>query len=108
MADRLEAMATRNPTHRSAALCRAVAQWLRGNGEEALAEMHRAPRSPSEAEAFPFWQGMIVLSLGREDEALAALAQALDLAPILLTPLHWLQQDRPDVYARAIIPLLAG
>ncbi len=69
--------------------------------------MQEAPRSASEAEFFSFWQGMILLSVGREDEALAALAQALDLAPILLTPLHWLQQDRPDVYARVIIPLLA-
>lgn len=69
---------------------RCAEQWLRGNGEEALAEMQEAPRSASGAEGFSFWQGMILLSVGREDEALAALAQALDLAQILLTPLHWL------------------
>jgi hypothetical protein len=51
---------------------------------------------------------MIALSLGREQEALAAFKCALNLAPALLTLLHWLQQDSPDLYARAIIPLLAS
>jgi tetratricopeptide (TPR) repeat protein len=108
LADRLEAIAARNPTHRYAALCRAVAQWLRGDSQEALAEMQQAPGSASENELFSFWQGMITLSLGREQEALAAFKCALNLAPALLTPLHWLQQDSPDLYARVIIPLLAS
>jgi tetratricopeptide (TPR) repeat protein len=107
-AERLEALAARDPTQHLAYVCRAVAQWLRGNSEEALAEMQQAPSSASEKEEFSFWQGLIALSLGREQEALAAFKCALNLAPALLTPLHWLQQDSPDLYARAIIPLLAS
>jgi len=31
----------------------------------------------------------------------------LDLPPVLLTPLHWFEQDRPDFYKLHVAPLLA-
>ena len=30
-----------------------------------------------------------------------------ELPPILLSPLRWLEQDRPDFYAEYVVPLLA-
>ena len=106
-AERLEALAARDPTHHLAAVCRAVAHWLQENFEAAWRELQQAPPPEPNDEAFSFWRGLICISLERDDEALAALEQALNLPPILLTPLRWIEHRRPDFYAQEVMPLLA-
>ncbi len=107
IAERLEALAARDPTHHLAYVCRAVAHWLHENFEAALKELQQAPPPEPNDEAFSFWRGMICVSLERDDEALAALEHVLHLPPVLLTPLSWIQHQRPDFYAQKVIPLLA-
>ena len=106
-AERLEALAARDPTHHLASVCRAVAHWLQENFEAAWSELQQAPPPEPNDEAFSFWRGLICISLERDDEALAALEQALHLPPILLTPLRWIEHRRPDFYAQEVMPLLA-
>ncbi len=107
IAERLEALAARDPTHHLAYVCRAVAHWLHENFEAALRELQQAPPPEPNDEAFSFWRGLICVSLERDDEALAALEQAVHLPPVLLTPLRWIEHQRPDFYAQEVIPLLA-
>jgi len=47
--------------------------------------------------------------LGKDDEAIAAIEKSLELGlpPILLSPLRWTGQDRPDFYRKYAAPLLA-
>ncbi len=106
-AERLEALAARDPTHHLAYVCRAVAHWLHENFEAALRELQQAPPPEPNDEACSFWRGLICVSLERDDEALAALEQVVHLPPVLLTPLSWIQHQRPDFYAQKVIPLLA-
>ena len=106
-AERLEALAARDPTQRLAYVCRAVAHWLHGNVEAAWRELQQAPPPEPNDEAFSFWRGLICVSLERDDEARAALEDALHLPPVLLTPLLWIQHQRPDFYSKEVVPLLA-
>jgi hypothetical protein len=52
---------------------------------------------------------MVLAYLGQDDDAIAALEKALELnlPPLLLSPLRWLEQDRPDFYRKYAAPLLA-
>jgi hypothetical protein len=52
---------------------------------------------------------MVYASLGQDQEAREAIEMAIskDLPPILLSPLCWLEQDRPEFYAEYMVPLLA-
>jgi hypothetical protein len=52
---------------------------------------------------------MAFASLGHDEEAITAMKQSLelDLPPILLTPLRWFEQDRPDFYKQYVVPLIA-
>jgi regulator of sirC expression with transglutaminase-like and TPR domain len=106
-AERFEALAARDSTHHLASVCRAVAHWLQKNVEAAWRELQQAPPPEPNDEAFSFWRGMICVSLERDDEALAAFEHVLHLPPVLLTPLSWIQHQRPDFYAQEVIPLLA-
>jgi hypothetical protein len=56
-----------------------------------------------------FWHGVTEVYLGRDDAARTAVDQALALGlpPILLSPLRWLEQDRPEAYRAWAAPLLA-
>jgi tetratricopeptide (TPR) repeat protein/GTPase SAR1 family protein len=107
--ERLEAIALTNTEDYAAYLCRGVALWLRGNLDEALTEMEKAiPLQTEKPDAY-FWKGLICATLGREEEAIAAIENALklELPPVLLTPLRWLEQDRPDFFGQYVGPLLA-
>ncbi len=107
--ERLEAIALVNTQHYSAYLCRGAALLLRGSLDEALAEMDQAlPLQPERHDAY-FWKGMVCAMLGRDEEAVAAIESAmrLELPPVLLTPLRWLEQDRPDFFRVYVGPLLA-
>ena len=107
--ERLEIIATTDPEHPVASVCRGVSMWLQRNFEEALQELEQAIQmAPEEWDAY-FWKGMAYASLGRDEEATTAIEKALelDLPPILLTPLRLFEQDRPDFYQKYVVPLLA-
>jgi tetratricopeptide (TPR) repeat protein len=109
MAERLEAIAAVEPMHYSAYVCRGVAMWFRNNYQGALTELEQAIQQALGVWDLYFWKGMACVSLEREEEAMEAIIKALDegMPPILLTPLRWFEQERPDFYEKQVVPLLA-
>ncbi len=55
-----------------------------------------------------FWKGLFCAYLGQDAEATQAITQALEagLPPVLLTPLYWLEQERPEMYQPCAVPFL--
>lgn len=106
-AERLEAIAAIRPQDHLAFLCRAIAFCLRRRFEEAWAEMQHAPLPDPKDETFSFWQGVIGAYVGRDEESRAALTQVHHLPLALLSPLRWIERDRPDFYRKEVVPLLA-
>ena len=83
--------------------------WVLRNFEEALPLLEQAIQmAPEEWDAY-FWKGMTHASLGHSEDALAAIERSLELElpPILLTPLRWFEQDRPEFYQKYVVPLMA-
>ena len=108
MIERLEMVAAIAPEHYLAFASRAVVFYLRKQYSKALAEVDQAlTLEPDEWDAC-FWKSMICAALKRDDDAVAALDQALanGLPPVLLAPLHWLEHPRPDFYRKHAIPVL--
>ncbi len=109
VSERLEAIATVDLENYTAHICQGIALLLRRNLREALAELEQAllPTRHEEWKAH-FWKGMISAFLGQDEEAIGAIEKALDLElpPILLAPLRWFEQERPDFYAKDLMPLL--
>ena len=64
--------------------------------------------TPEDWDAY-FWKGMACASIGQDEEAIAAIERSLtlDMPPILLTPLRWFEQDKPDFYQKYVVPLMA-
>ena len=109
MAERLETIAATDPENLVAYACRGVAMWLSGYHENAMAELEQAIQiEPRDCDSY-FWKGIICLSLGKEERAIEAIEKALEqgLPPILLTPLRWFEQDKPEFYEQYVVPLLA-
>ena len=107
---RLETMAAVNPHQYAAYVCRGVALVLRERFEEALAELDRALLlDPRKGEAL-FWKSMTYAFLKRDEDAVAALVQAIaaevPLPEVLLVPLRWLEQKRSGFYRKHIVPVL--
>jgi len=92
-------------------ICRGVAAGLRGKVKEGLEEVEKAiPLDPGEWDAY-FWKGMLLAyyrGLSSAEEAVNIIEQslALGLPPVLLTPLYWLEEDRPDLFAKYLRSLL--
>jgi tetratricopeptide (TPR) repeat protein len=110
VSERLEAIATVDLEDYTAHICLGIALLLRRNLRGALAELEQALRpTPYEEWKAQFWKGMVCAFLGQEGEAITALEKALDLElpPILLIPLRWFEQERPDFYQKYVVPLLA-
>lgn len=109
VAERLEAIAAAEPMQYSSYVCRGVAMWFRKNYQESLIELEQAIQQASERWDPYFWKGMVCVSLEREEEAMEAIKKALDegMPPILLTPLRWFEQERPDFYGKYAASLLA-
>jgi len=107
--EQLEIIATANLENLVVFVCRGVAIWLRRNFDEALQELEQAIQIAPENWDPYFWKGMVYASLGQEEEAIAAVERSLELElpPILLTPLRWFEQDRPDFYQKYVVPLMA-
>ncbi len=108
-AKRLETIAEIDLQCDEAYVCKAVAQWLRGSFEQALAELDQALSIDPELEDTFFWKGIVYASLEQDEAAIAAIEKALELElpPVLLAPLRWFEQDRPEFYAQHVVPLLA-
>ena len=109
VSERLEAIATADLEDYTAHICLGTALLLRRNLRGAFAELEQAlvPTRHEEWKAH-FWKGMISAFLEQDEEAIAAIEKALDLElpPILLAPLHWFEQERPDFYGKYVVPLL--
>lgn len=106
--ERLEALIEMNPHHYVSHICQSVALWLGKNFDQALAELVQAIPIDTESWNTDFWKGLFCASLGRDEEAKASIQKALfeSLPPILLTPLWWIKQERPDFYGNYAAPLL--
>jgi tetratricopeptide (TPR) repeat protein len=100
-----------HPAHYYPRVCRGVVHLLRERYEEAIAELEQAIPLPVKTEPWDayFWKGMACALLQRDEEAMAAIQKALEggLPPVLLAPLRWFEQDRPDFYHKFVVPLLA-
>ena len=57
-----------------------------------------------------FWHAMVYASLEQDADAIEEVKQALKLGlpPILLTPLDWYKQSRPDFYEQHVKPLTSA
>lgn len=108
-ATHLETIAEMDAAHYLAFIYRGVALHLRGNHELALNEINQAIGMEPDADDAYFWQGVILASLKRDEEAMAAIHKALELElpPVLLTPLQWFKEDRADFYEKYALPLLS-
>jgi tetratricopeptide (TPR) repeat protein len=108
MPRRLQAIAAIDPQRYEAYICRGVAFWFRGDYEKALAELDRAiPLDQEEWDAY-FWKGMVLVYQGRGEETMELMEKAIEvgLPPVLLTPLRWIKQDKPDFFEKYIMPFL--
>lgn len=107
---RLETMAAVNPHQYTAYVCRGVALLLRQRFAEALAALDQAILLDARKGEAPFWKSLACAFLKRDDEAVAALAQArtaeVPLPEVLLAPLRWLEQKRPGFYRKHVVPAL--
>ncbi len=105
----LEKIASVDPQDDVAYVCRGVALWLRGNFEQSLIELEQAILLEPDGWGKYFWVGMACASLGRDQEAIGALEHSLasGLPPVLLAPLRWLEQIRPEFYENYAKALLA-
>ena len=111
LSERLERLAATDRWQPAASVCRGVALTLRGRFEKALAALDQALLlNPEMAEA-SFWKSLVSALLGRDEEARASLEQVLTaelpLPAVLLSPLRWLEQKRPDFYRQYAEPVLA-
>ncbi len=109
MANRLRAIAETNQQHVVAYICWGVARWLSKDYAGALVELERAiSLDPLGWDAY-FWRGVAHASLSQNEDTKVAIEKSLELGlpPVLLTPLRWLEQDRPDFYIKYVVPLLA-
>ena len=108
-AARLEEIASTNPEDYVAHVCWGVASGLRDKLKEGLAELEKATSLVPEWWDAYFWKAMLCACLGQNLVAMEAFEKALemDLPPILLTPLYWLEKDRPNFFSEYAAPLLA-
>jgi tetratricopeptide (TPR) repeat protein len=108
VAVRLEMIAELDPQSDEAYVCRGVALGLRGKLQEGLTELEHMLHLDARNEDALFWKGMMCAYLDRSTVAMESIEQALQagLPPLLLTPLFWLEQERPHFYQEYAEPLL--
>jgi tetratricopeptide (TPR) repeat protein len=111
-ATRLEAVAASDPQCYEACVCRGVVAGLRGKLKEGLEEVEKAISLEPEAWDAYFWKGMLMAyyygGQNHLEEARAMIEKALklEMPPVLLTPLYWLEKDRPEFFEKYARPLL--
>jgi tetratricopeptide (TPR) repeat protein len=106
---RLEGVLKIDPQCYASRVCRGAMLWLQEQFEQSKIELEQAILLEQEHWGAYFWLGMVDISLRMYENAIASLEGALEkgLPPVLLTPLHWLAQERPDFYETHIVPLVA-
>jgi tetratricopeptide (TPR) repeat protein len=110
-AERLGQIAAMQPGDYIAYICRGVAFGLHGNIKDGLGEVDKAiVLGQEECDAY-FWKGMLLAyyrGQSHAEEAVTMIQQSLEagLPPILLTPLYWLEKDRPSLFVKYASPLL--
>lgn len=95
-------------------ICKGMELWLRKQYEEALVALKQTLHFWRESWGAFFWLAMTYASLGQDEEAMNALmaasnAEAEELSempPVLLLPLRWFEQERPEFYKKYAEPLL--
>jgi tetratricopeptide (TPR) repeat protein len=111
-ANHLERIATIDPHYYLASICRGIASGLRGHVKEGLEEVERAISLKPKAWDAYFWKGILAAYYYRGRTHLEVTEQGIeralemDMPPVLLTPLYWLEQDVPDMFERFAKPLL--
>ena len=108
--ERLEAIAAVNPQHYTAYVCRGVALWINGRYGESVAELEQALLLDPGAGSAYFWKAMALALLEQYEMVITLIRKVLelDLPPVLLSPLQWLEESRPDLYQDHVKPLLKG
>ena len=108
LATRLAAIASIDSISYIGLVCQGVAYGLHGMLKEGLAQLEQAILLSGEEYDAYFWKGMICAYLGRFMAASTAINKALEseLPPVLLTPLYWLEHDRPDFFHEHARPVL--
>ena len=105
----LERISALNPKKYIALVCQAVALSLRGKPEVGLEKLEEAILSNAEDWDAFFWKGILTAYANpkKSSEVAKAIEQALTLGmpPILLTPIYWLQVDRPDCFEQCRVYL---
>lgn len=104
----LEKTSAINPQSRYAKICQGVALGLQGNYSDGLAVLEQSIQAEEPIEDAFFWKGLFCAYLEQDGAATEAISQALQLGlpPVLLTPLYWLEQGRPEFYYTSAVPLL--
>lgn len=103
----LQALMLIDPSHAVAYVCRGVIYWLQGDYTRASSELQEAQKLQPSLWDAPFWLGMTQAAQG-DAACLHAWKQALKkgMAPVLLAPLHWLEQLQAAMYQQCARPLL--
>jgi tetratricopeptide (TPR) repeat protein len=93
----------------AAQVCHGAILCMRECFDQALAKLEKAISLDQKRWGAYFWQGIACAYLSMDERAIVAIEKALELGlpPILLAPFRWLEQDRPDFYAKFVVPLLA-
>lgn len=109
-ASQLEKVAALEPKHYVAAVCRGLARGLKTKDlKAALTELDQAViQAPEQWDPY-FWRGLLCAYLGRFSQARRDVQQAVDngLPALLLLPLYWLKQGRPDFFIAYAEPILS-
>ena len=105
----LEKIVAIAPQSDAAQICQGVVLGLRNDYSDSIAQLERSIQSGKSVEDAYFWKGLFCAYLGQNAEATQAVTQALEagLPPVLLTPLYWLEQERPEMYQSCAEPFLA-
>ncbi len=88
--------------------CQGVTLGFGNNYRDGIEELEQSIQLGKFVQDAYFWKGLFCAYLGQEAEATQAIVQALEagLPPVLLTPLYWLEQERPEMYQTVAVPLL--
>jgi hypothetical protein len=91
-------------------VCQGVAMGLRGNLQVALDHLEkRTSQQPFLVFSTFFWKGMFTASHSKDLAMAMKMIQeaiASGMPPILLTPLYWLERERPEFFETYAFPLL--
>ena len=106
---RLKEIAAYDPDHYLAHVCIGISRGLTEKDlKHALPELERAREQALDQWDAYFWIAMLQAYVGRPQQAVLALHQALELGipTIFMLPLYWLEKDRPEFFQRYVVPIL--